>query len=118
MTNSWMNADGEPIMDGAAWRFEQQLDMESEADWQADLWNDGYYDEPDVDPETCDHSDKSWTTNYDTNEISNVQCDICFTVAVTWVNGEDGPESIAWEPADEADFYVPEDQWLDGSYEE
>lgn len=116
MTNSWMNADGEPIMDGAAWRFEQQLDMDSAHERYED---DFYAYEPDeVDPETCDHADKSWSTNYDSNEISNVQCDICFTVAVTWVNGEDGPESIAWEPADEADFYVPEDQWLDGSYEE
>lgn len=28
-TYGWTNEAGEPIMDGAAWRFEQQLDMDS-----------------------------------------------------------------------------------------
>ena len=43
MTNSWMNEDGEPIMDGAAWRFEQQLDLDSQDDYYADR----FYDEQD-----------------------------------------------------------------------
>ena len=48
MTNSWMNEDGEPIMDGAAWRFEQQLDMDSAADRAYDDFYDRY-DECDED---------------------------------------------------------------------
>ncbi len=47
MTYSWMNEDGEPIMDGAAWRFEQALDSEyANERAYAD------YDEPDYDE--CD----------------------------------------------------------------
>lgn len=48
MTNSWMNEDGEPIMDGAAWRFEAQLDAEYEPD-PYDDYDD--YDEPDEEDE-------------------------------------------------------------------
>lgn len=29
MTNSWQNEDGEPIMSGEAWRYEQSLDAEN-----------------------------------------------------------------------------------------
>lgn len=32
MSNSPYNDDGEPIMDGAAWRYEQELDYQSQFD--------------------------------------------------------------------------------------
>jgi hypothetical protein len=49
----WTNEDGEPIMDGAAYRFEQQLDSEYQPDP-----DDFYYNEPEPrDPEDCDHPD-------------------------------------------------------------
>ena len=40
----WTNADGEPIMDGAAYRFEQELDAQSAYERQFD---DFYDNEPD-----------------------------------------------------------------------
>ena len=48
MTNSWMNEDGEPIMDGAAWRFEAQLDMQDAEERANSAWldDDGWADEP------------------------------------------------------------------------
>lgn len=48
MTYSWQNEDGEPIMSGEAWRFEQQLDMDS----QADYYEDHFYDF-DPEPDEC-----------------------------------------------------------------
>lgn len=42
---SYTNEDGEPIMDGAAWRYEQSLDDEA----QYDLGRDPYDDEFDDD---------------------------------------------------------------------
>jgi len=47
-----MNEDGEPIMDGAAWRFEQQLDLDSAHErYEDDFYS--RYDEPDADE--CEH---------------------------------------------------------------
>lgn len=67
-----MNEDGEPIMDGAAWRFEQQLDMDSRDDYMADT----FYDsdgEPDCtdDPEDDCHDGWSWTS------AGTAECDWC-----------------------------------------
>jgi hypothetical protein len=69
MTNSWMNEDGEPIMDGAAWRFEQQLDMDSADDYYADHFYDDedYYDddeEEDEDDEDFDPIEDQWLDSY------------------------------------------------------
>ena len=47
----WTNEDGEPIMDGAAYRFEQQLDLDSRDDYYADHFYDGDYDEGEECPE-------------------------------------------------------------------
>lgn len=65
MTYSWQNEDGEPIMDGAAWRYEQSLDAENPPydpdDYLPDY--DGEDDEDDdqvdVERERCerDHTD-------------------------------------------------------------
>lgn len=92
MTNSWMNADGEPIMDGAAWRFEQQLDMDSQADYYADRFYD--YDEPE-DGECCETGD----------------ADIA----------ADGSRTCSWcgnDLPDEDEPWEPEDQWLDSYMED
>ncbi len=59
----YTNEDGEPIMDGVAYRFEQQLDMDSmydEGDYY-DRLDRGYYDEPDpLDPSECEHGNGSF----------------------------------------------------------
>lgn len=58
MTYSWQNEDGEPIMDGAAWRFEQQLDMDSAADYYEDHFYDGEDEAPcEIDPSACTGDD-------------------------------------------------------------
>lgn len=58
----WTNEEGEPIMDGAAYRFEQQLDMESDsydAGWRQRMaWDDDYYaGMPDEDEHAYDMDD-------------------------------------------------------------
>lgn len=45
----WTNEDGEPIMSGEAWRFEQQLNEDSRADYYADH----FYDDRDDEGEEC-----------------------------------------------------------------
>lgn len=58
MTYSWQNADGEPIMSGEAWRFEQQLDDEYMADFYDD---DEYGPEPhEYDTDDLDDRDVPW----------------------------------------------------------
>jgi hypothetical protein len=70
-TNSWTNADGEPIMDGAAWRFEQQLDIEyaeQRADWQMDDYSDDECDPWNnvcaTDDEDCDTCRDYWLDHH------------------------------------------------------
>jgi hypothetical protein len=91
----WTNEDGEPIMDGAAWRFEQQLDMDyanerAQMAWEEDMMRDY---EPDGD--CCDMGD------YDQQEDDSWVCAYCGET----VDHED-------------DYPGNEDAWLDGSYEE
>lgn len=93
MTNSWMNEDGEPIMDGAAWRFEQQLDLDSAHERYEDDFYSRYDDEP-----SCDEPD---TDTLD--EQGRMWCYACDEYADHTL------------PAEQP---VIEDQWLDGSYEE
>jgi hypothetical protein len=51
----WTNEEGEPIMDGAAYRFEQQLDMES----AHERYMNAFYDDPygDADEHVYDYDD-------------------------------------------------------------
>lgn len=44
----WTNEAGEPIMDGAAWRFEQELDAQSAAERFEESWYEDF-DECDED---------------------------------------------------------------------
>jgi hypothetical protein len=56
----WTNADGEPIMDGAAYRFEQQLD----AEYAQERFYDDYYAADDFD-EPEDDYDEDYYANED-----------------------------------------------------
>lgn len=75
------------MMTAAELRFEQELDMQSEAERQEDLWLSGYYDEPDIDPEDCDHSDKSWSH-------LRATCDLCGAEGIVLVNPDWEDEEI------------------------
>lgn len=90
MTYSWTNENGEPIMDGAAYRFEQQLD----ADYAAEYYGSPeYLDSLDDEPDECNPG----------NDFCLYDDDDCVNCASWWL-----------------DFHADgmEDQWLDGSYEE
>jgi hypothetical protein len=101
MTNSWMNADGEPIMDGAAWRFEQQLDLDMERERFMEPWDDFYDNEPADEWEECGVCPKGVI---DPDDGLCVDC---------------GAHMDAVDENDDMDEpFVMEDQWLDGSYEE
>jgi hypothetical protein len=91
----WTNEAGEPIMDGAAYRFEQQLDMESAHERYLD--DDEFFgdDEP-------SHYDFDWD---DLDSTGMPWCYGCDDYAHHGVADDDEP-------------FVMEDQWLDGSYEE
>lgn len=95
MTNSWMNEDGEPIMDGAAWRFEQQLDAEAAEERLEIEYMDAWQDDApcESDPDDCDGAD------LDGNNDGTWECH--------WCGKEWGAPAA-----------LMEDQWLDGSYEE
>jgi hypothetical protein len=59
----WQNEDGEPIMDGAAYRFEQELDAQSaeERFWDGmDSWDDYGDDWEDDAPEHDDEDSEPW----------------------------------------------------------
>ena len=91
----WTNEDGEPIMDGAAWRFEQQLDMDSRDDYYADHF---YDNEPDPDLyDECENCPDGWV------DLSTGVCGDC---------GVNGGVSLE----DYAD--AMEDHWLDSYMED
>lgn len=71
MTYSWQNADGEPIMSGEAWRFEQQLDMEIAEERYNDWWQDDDYPECTNDPTDLMHDGWSY------NDEGLAECDWC-----------------------------------------
>lgn len=55
----YANEAGEPIMDGAAYRYEQYIDSMYEPD--PDAFYDRWDNEPDyVDPSECEHGDRSY----------------------------------------------------------
>ncbi len=89
----WTNEDGEPIMSGEAWRFEQQLDMDSQDDYLTDHF---YYNEPSDDYDECDSCGGEYSMN-----LATGLCEDCGA-------GIDG----------EPDPCVMEDQWLDSYMED
>jgi hypothetical protein len=64
MTYSWQNEDGEPIIDGAALRFEWALDAETEP-YDPDAYLAGDYDDEECDDDhacaDCDGPAGIWT---------------------------------------------------------
>lgn len=93
----WTNEAGEPIMDGAAYRFEQQLDAESAEEraymaWEDERWADY---EPDIDPDNCPK-----LGNF-TFQDDGVRCDDCYVEGGAWERGEDGWPNITVDPHDD-----------------
>jgi hypothetical protein len=67
--------------------------MRDEADIQDDLWDRGYYDEPDdVDPSECEHLDWNGRSRWE------VECMWCETKGLRVVNNAD----MTWGTWDEA----------------
>lgn len=89
----WTNADGEPIMDGAAYRYEQYLDStyEPDPDDFYDRWDDDEHDE-----DSCPMSDADFDSSTGLWE--------CMGCGKTWPD-DDEPEGM-------------EDQWLDSYMED
>lgn len=89
----WTNEDGEPIMDGVAYRFEQQLDYDSmfdEGDYY-DRIDRGYYDEPEPeDPATCSHGDGNYPEGAG---FECIRCDSMFQGPRFLI-----PDERGWEP--------------------
>jgi hypothetical protein len=87
----YYNEAGEPLMDGAAMRYEMYLDSIYEPD------PDDFYDRWDgadeIDPADCDHK-----SNWSSYEGGRVECDDCYTegVAVSW-DADGWIDDIQWE---------------------
>lgn len=65
----WTNDQGEPIMDGAAYRFEQQLDADYAEDRARMQWDDDFY---------ADYPEEEHVLDYDdTNEDETPWCYGC-----------------------------------------
>lgn len=75
-TYGWTNEAGEPIMDGAAYRFEQQLDM----DVRSDYYTDHFYDDHDDFAAPCE-LDADDCTGDDLNKVDDHtgECRYCAT---------------------------------------
>lgn len=86
----WTNEAGEPIMDGAAYRFEQELDAQS----AAERFEEDFYSMEGDEPDWCKRCGEE-----------GHEADECEDVAPEY----DDENTEPWED---------EDGWLDGSYEE
>ena len=80
MTYSWQNEEGEPIMSGEAWRFEQQLDYDS----AMERWGDGseFYD--------YDEDESSHDLDYD--DLNQQGIPWCYGCDDYATNCDDNPE--------------------------
>lgn len=96
-----MNEDGEPIMDGAAWRFEQQLDIESQEEY------DRYRGEDEVEPECDDDplnpAHDGWTWNH----VGVAECEWCGLELPQ--HEPDGAPAEQWEVTTPPEVYMTED---------
>ncbi len=91
----WTNEDGEPIMDGAAWRFEQQLDMDAQADYEADHFYDNDGEAP------CER-DQRWCTGGDLDWIDDLHGE-CMSCGKVWDYDWNADESDGWTQATDPD---------------
>ena len=105
----YTNADGEPIMDGAAYRYEQYLDSTYEPD------PDDFYAHEDeiLDPSECSHGD----LDYPEGEVWCYGCDS--QVGIWQHRDADGwPIATFFDQSDHEDAEPMEDQWLDSYMED
>lgn len=115
--SNYFNEAGEPLMDGAAMRYEMYLDSTYEPDPYDDY--DSWDNEPEeIDPAVCTHGNVDYSDGGRTAE-----CQDCFTVALVVVytdfNETEVEDFIAWPNFPESDEGpVMEDQWLDGYMED
>lgn len=93
----WTNEEGEPIMDGAAYRFEQQLDMDSQADYYADH----FYDN-EGEPEECEDEEHDCVDCEGQPDGTGWHCSWCDRPCP-----EDAHDDTGWGQDE------PEDAWLD-----
>lgn len=98
--SSWTNAEGEPIMDGAAYRFEQQLDIDSAHEREVDDFYDVGWDDPEpIAPHLCDHPDINYHGKW---EAECIRCESTGVVLVSLDFGEPDPtlnDHIVWKVA-------------------
>lgn len=88
--SQYYNEVGEPLMDGAAMRYEMYLDSMYEPD--PDEFYDDFEIEP-SDPATCDHSQ-----NWSSYDGGRVECDDCYTEGTVISRDAEGWISdIRWE---------------------
>ena len=93
--SNYFNEAGEPLMDGAAMRYEMYLDSTYEPEPDYFLTYDVYREE--IDPEDCDHGDFSYS-----RERWSATCDGCgsdgiLLVAFSWEH-QDAPDTqVAWQ---------------------
>lgn len=93
----YYNEAGEPLMDGAAMRYEMYLDSTYEPD-PDDFYN-SYEDDEQADPSTCPHTD-NWSS-YERGGVTVVECDDCWTEGTVKSWDEDGwIDDIQWEVAE------------------
>jgi len=86
----YYNEAGEPLMDGAAMRYEMYLDSLYEPD-PDDFYNS--FEDEEIDPADCDHK-----SNWSSFEGGRVECDDCYTEGVVVSRDEDGwIDDIQWE---------------------
>lgn len=97
----WTNEEGEPIMSGEAYRFEQQLDADSRDDYYADH----FYDD-DGEEELCDECQSD---TWDDTRDGAYLCDACCAAYDEGDANDDGGQDAP---------YVQEDQWLDSYMED
>lgn len=89
--SDYFNEAGEPLMDGAAMRYEMYLDStyEPEPDY---FLNNGVYRDEDYfydHPDECEHGDCSYLNSAHADS-GEVMCDLCEQIVATWERGEDG----------------------------
>lgn len=81
--SNYYNEAGEPLMDGAAMRYEMYLDS---MDDHYDEYPYGYGpdERDDIDPEDCEHHDRDYRNN------GCVDCAVCGITIGTWERDSEG----------------------------
>lgn len=94
--SNYFNESGEPLMDGAALRYEMYLDSTYEPDpddfYNREVDEDYYYDNPDE----CPHDDGTFMgSGVEGATEGDFRCDACDNIVTRWVMGANGwPERV------------------------